>query len=102
MRNALSGFLLIGLSATVNVNAQTPKWSTKVSLVTSIDDKELNNQFTSFVTREFRSLGDVNLGTNSSNWEYVVELIVTKVSNKADVSTGFAASVVMTTGPLEK
>ncbi len=82
-------FLL--LVVTVSLTAQTKaKWSTTVEL--NIDGPPaLRDAATSYLSREFRSVGDVRLV--DSKPEYELDIVMIEVTTKTDRKTGWAMSM---------
>lgn len=75
--------------------AQSPaKYSATVDLVVSGRDSDsLTNQFTSFLGRELRNLGDIRIEHDKP--DYVISLVVMKVTTTGSVA-GFSAAVLIT------
>lgn len=89
---------LILFCATLGCVAQVPaKYSATVRLVISNGTSErdtLTNQFNSFIGRELRSLGDIKIGDEQP--DYVVNIIVSKLTNAAGEAAGFSAATLIT------
>lgn len=75
--------------------AQTPpKYVAKVQLSVLCEDGSLKSQFTSFLSRELRSLGDVTMVEEKP--DFVISVGVLKVQKVGEITTGFAASSLVT------
>jgi hypothetical protein len=83
----LSAVAILPSFAQTQPNEVTPKYSANVQLVVACDDESLKNQFTSFLSRELRSLGDIVLV--GENPDYIMEVTVMKAITVGGTATGF-------------
>ena len=88
---------LILLLITLRCVAQAPpKYSTTVQLLVSAEDASLNSEFTSYLSRELRGLGDVAIVDVKPR--FVLNLIVLKLtSEERRLISGFAVAVLIET-----
>ncbi len=69
---------------------ETKKYSTTVKLSINVspsikspeETKNIENQFYSYFSRELRSLGDVNIGSDNPNWIFKIMVLPARNSNR--------------------
>ena len=87
----LFGFLLI-LIMLSNAQAQLQKFQARVKLIITAD-KNIKGEVTSYLTRELRSLRDVNIVEENADW--VVSVITSETKLKGGYKVGVVFSTVI-------
>lgn len=91
----------ISLTVANSKKPETPKFSTTVTLEISANEDEIKNQVYSYISREIRSLGDVQILEDNSNWiveentDWVIQVVALQQENKAGLVTGVSISSVI-------
>jgi hypothetical protein len=84
--------LWLGLLLPSLCQAQTnTTW--KVSLYVSINEPDLKDEVMSFLMRELRTLGDINIVAEDSSPEYSLRVTGFKTTNQGGKTTGYVFSV---------
>lgn len=99
-----SGLLIaafISLAVANSKKSELRKYSTTVTLVISATEDEIKNQVYSYISRELRALGDVQLLEDNSVWavksntEWVIQIIAMQQENKDRRIIGWVMSSVI-------
>jgi hypothetical protein len=89
MRNCIVFVFLIIAAFSLTASAQE-KFSAKVLLYVQHDSKAIQEEMTSYVSRELRSLGDVEIVQNDYDYAIHIVLVDVVIGNK---KSGFAISI---------
>ncbi len=91
----------ISLAVANSKKSELRKYSTTVTLEISAEEDEIKNQVYSYISRELRALGDVQLLEDNSVWavkgntEWVIQIIAMQQKDKAGRIIGWVMSSVI-------
>ena len=90
-------FFTFGLTVTDSgeKKSKIPKYNTTVKLEISASE-DIKNQIYSYISRELRSLGDVEIVENNPEW--IIDIVALQVKDKNSYDRGVAFSIVIEKG----